>query len=252
MANIPILMYHHIAPIPDKHYRHRALYVSPKAFKSQMTLLEILGYKGLSMSQAIPYLCGKQKGKVAVITLDDGYLDNLEYALPILEQHNFSATCYTVSATPSNTKHWRKDHSSAKSETLMTPNQLRLWYSSGMEIGAHTRTHPHLTRCNDNSLREEIHTCKHELEDLLGTAVTQFCYPYGDHDDRVVKAVRLAGFTAATTTIRGRACYRNDILRLPRIPIRFKDRLPKTCIRIVTAYEDRLTQRRRHRVTRNA
>ncbi len=48
------------------------------------------------MSAAMPYLRGERSGKVMVVTLDDGYLDNLQAALPVLQAHGFSATCYLV------------------------------------------------------------------------------------------------------------------------------------------------------------
>ena len=57
--------------------------MSPGAFARQMHLLSMLGYRGVSMSEAAPYLSGQASGRVAIITLDDGYLDNLENALPI-------------------------------------------------------------------------------------------------------------------------------------------------------------------------
>ena len=94
---IPILTYHQIDEAPAKGAPFRSLYVSPSAFSRQMGLLKILGYQGLSMSALQPYLSGNRTGKVVGITLDDGYLNNLTHALPVLERHGFSATCYVVS-----------------------------------------------------------------------------------------------------------------------------------------------------------
>lgn len=235
MAKIPILMYHHIAPVPEALRDHRLsnLYVPPQAFESQMRLLKRLGFRGLSMSQAGPHLRGEARGRVVIITLDDGYVDNLDNALPILQHHGFSATCYPVSAAPGGYDHWN-EASTGMREPLMNAIQLRQWIAAGMEVGAHTRTHPHLTQCDDTALHKEIQTCKTELEDATGTAVTQFCYPYGDHDERVVQAVREAGYTDATTTVRGRARPGGDRLRWPRIPIKNHHRLPKIGVRVLT------------------
>lgn len=237
-AVIPILMYHHIAPVPPSLRALRGLYVTPTAFARQMRLLRLLGFRGLSMSQAAPYLRGEASGRVAVITLDDGYVDNLEHALPVLHRFGFGATCYMVSACSGRYNHWDAERTGVR-EPLMSAEQLRRWHGAGMEVGAHTRSHVHLTQCSDSALRDEVAGSRAELEDILGAAVPQFCYPYGDHDDRVVEAVRDAGYEAATTTRRGRARGGSDRLRLPRIPVSNRHLLPQLAVRLLSRYEDR-------------
>ena len=90
---LPILMYHNIARAPRDLRVYRSLFVSPAAFARQMWLLRRFGYTGLSMSAAMPYLQGERSGRIAIITLDDGYVDNLDSALPVLQRYGFSATC---------------------------------------------------------------------------------------------------------------------------------------------------------------
>ncbi len=235
---IPILMYHHVARVPAGLRALRGLYVSPGAFSRQMRLLRLLGYRGLSMSAAAPYLRGEIQGRIAVITLDDGYVDNLVHALPILQRHGFSATCYVVSASAGNCNHWDSERTGRR-DPLMDMTQLRQWQLGGMEVGAHTRSHVRLTQCSDAALRDEVRGCRADLEAALGSEVSQFCYPYGDHDERVVAAVREAGYLAATTTVRGRARAGSDPLRLPRIPISNRHLLTHVASKILTAHEDR-------------
>ncbi|MHC1480198.1 polysaccharide deacetylase family protein [Frateuria aurantia] len=233
-------MYHNIAPVPREIERYRSLYVSPAAFARQMGLLHRLGYRGMSMSQAMAHLRQPQQGKVVVITLDDGYVDNLESALPVLQRHGFTATCYVVSGRVGEYNRWDADKLGIR-KPLMNRGQLQAWVDAGMEVGAHTRRHPHLTRCSASELHDEIHGSKHELEDLLGRPVDQFCYPYGDHDPRVVAATVEAGYTAATTTRRGRAhpARTPSLWELPRIQIARHHLLPQFAWRTLTGYEDR-------------
>ena len=235
---IPILMYHNIAPAPRELKRWRSLYVHPRSFARQMALLKRLGYRGLSMSAAMPYLRGEQQGRVVAITLDDGYLDNLENALPVLQRHGFSATCYAVSGALGRCNDWDAAKLGVR-KPMMDVTQLRAWHAGGMEVGAHTRTHPRLSQCSDAQLRDEIAGNKAELEDAIGAAVPQFCYPYGDHDDRVVAATREAGYTAATTIRRGRARACDDLWRLPRVAVARSHLLPQFAWRALTGYEDR-------------
>lgn len=236
--SVPILMYHNIARAPRDLRVYRSLYVSAAAFTRQMWLLHRLGYTGLSMSAAMPYLRGERQGRVAIITLDDGYADNLEAALPVLTSFGFSATTYVVSGSVGRFNAWDAERLGIR-KRLMSAEELRRWHGGGMEIGAHTQTHPRLTRCDDHQLRNEIHGSKADLEDRIGVPVTQFCYPYGDLDDRVVAVTREAGYAAATATRRGRAVPGADLWRLPRVQVARHHLLPQFALRALTGYEDR-------------
>jgi len=239
-VKIPILMYHNIANAPGDLRVYRSLYVSPGAFARQMRLLHTLGFRGVSMSDAMPYLRGEREGRVAVITLDDGYVDNLESAMAPLRRYGFTATCYAVSGYLGQYNAW-DDGKLGIRKPLMTAAQLRSWHDAGMEVGAHSRTHVRLSQCDDRQQHDEIRGCKDELEDRLGFAVTQFCYPYGDYDERAIDATRAAGYAAATTTDRGRATSApsTDLWRLPRIQIARHHLLPQVATKVLTRYEDR-------------
>src|SRR5574337_1015689 len=207
-----------------------------KAKEAGNHALPILMYHNIAHAPAD--LRGQRQGRVVVITLDDGYVDNLDAALPVLQKFGFSATTYVVSGSIGRFNEWDAERLGVR-KPLMSAAELRRWNDAGMEIGAHTRTHPRLTGCNDAALREEIHGCKKDLEDRLGSAVTQFCYPYGDADDRVATVVREAGYEAATTTRRGRAVAGADLWRLPRVQIARHHLLPQFAARVLTRYEDR-------------
>jgi peptidoglycan/xylan/chitin deacetylase (PgdA/CDA1 family) len=239
-VKVPILMYHNIARAPKGLRVYRSLYVSPASFARQMVLLRLLGYRGMSMSNAMPYLRGERQGRVAVITLDDGYIDNLESALSTLRRHDFTATCYAVSARLGQFNSW-DDQKLGVSKPLMSVKQLQAWHVGGMEVGAHTRTHVRLSQCSEQQQQDEIQGCKAELEDHLGAPVTQFCYPYGDYDERSVEITRSAGYDAATTTDRGRADSgpQVDLLRLPRIQVARHHLLPQLAAKLLSGYEDR-------------
>lgn len=237
MSVIPILMYHNIGVPPDG-ARLRSLYVRPSAFARQMLMLRVMGYHGMSMRDAMPYLRGEKSGKVAVITFDDGYVDTLEKALPLLQAHHFTATCYAVSGRIGGYNEWDADELGAR-KPLMNLDQLRAWQAAGMEVGAHTATHVRLSHCDALRLEAEVKDCKAVLEDALGGPVTQFCYPYGDWNERSVEMVREAGFEAATTTLRGRARPGDDLFHLRRVLVGGHNLLHLFIMKLVTDYEDR-------------
>ncbi len=237
MPIIPILMYHNIG-VPAQGARLRNLYVRKGAFARQMFMLRLLGYQGLSMSAAMPYLRGEKMGRVAVITFDDGYVDTLENALPILQKNGFSATCYFISQRIGQYNDWDAASLNVR-KSLMNQDQIRSWHKAGMEVGAHSRTHPRLTNCTDTELQNEIAGSKSDLEKLTGSAVTQFCYPYGDLDERVTSAVKDAGFEAATTTQRGRARVGDNPFLFRRILVSGSNLLHLFILKLMSGYEDK-------------
>jgi peptidoglycan/xylan/chitin deacetylase (PgdA/CDA1 family) len=235
---IPILTYHQVDHTPPRGAAYRSLVVTPAAFSRQMGLLRTLGYRGLSMSALLPYLRGEKQGKVVGITLDDGYLNNLEHAMPVLRRHGFSATCYVVSGQLGGSNVWDQAKGVAP-QRLMDAQQLKAWLAGGQEVGAHTRNHVDLLACDDATAREEIAGCRRDLEQWLGAEVRHFCYPYGFHRPEHARMVRDSSFETATTTVRSRAGEADDLFELPRVPVHRTTSLPLLWLKLATCYEDR-------------
>lgn len=235
---IPILVYHQIADAPKKGAPFRVLYVSAAAFSRQMVLLKTLGYTGLSMTDLQPYLRGEKTGKVVGITFDDGYLNNLTNALPILQKHAFSSTCYVVDGLLGKTNAW--DESIGIAQTpLMDTEQLLQWQAGGQEVGAHTQDHVNLLNINEITAWKQIAKSKTTLQTLLNKPVNHFCYPYGKFDERHSTMAKQATYETATTTVRGRVHRATNLLTLPRIPVKRTTLLPVFWLKVATAYEDK-------------
>lgn len=237
---IPILVYHQIAEAPQKGAPFRSLYVSPAAFARQMALLNILGYRGVSMTDLEPYLRGEKSGKVVGITFDDGYLNNLTNALPAMRKYGFSSTCYVVDGLLGKTNVW-DEHIGIAQTPLMTAEQLLLWQAGGQEVGAHTQHHIDLTHSEDIQSRREIAFSKSFLEQALAKPVQHFCYPYGKFEAWHTHMVAEAAYGTATTTVRGRVQNAANMLTLPRVPVLHSTSLPVFWLKIATAYEDKKT-----------
>ncbi len=234
---VPILTFHQIAPAPPEGSGFRSLSVAPEHFARQMGFLKVLGYQGLSMTALLPYLRGDRTGKVVGITFDDGYLNNLTHAAPVLEQLGFSSTCYAVSAMLGQTNSWDR-HNGVPPSELMSAAHLRQWVATGQELGAHTRHHVRLTDLDATAAQEEIAMCRVELEQASATTIDHFCYPYGQYTPEHVAMVRQAGFMSATTTRRGRCQTGDSLLELPRVPVLRRTSRPLLWWKLSSRYED--------------
>jgi peptidoglycan/xylan/chitin deacetylase (PgdA/CDA1 family) len=106
------------------------------------------------------------------------------------------------------------------STLMMSSHAVVALHRAGMEIGAHTVTHPILAKLALDEARREIEGSRTRLEALLGDRVGLFAYPNGKPgDDYRAEHVRLVsdfGFDAAVSTHRGVADVRSDLLQLPR------------------------------------
>lgn len=92
-----------------------------------------------------------------------------------------------------------------------------------VEIGAHTLSHPVLSRLSLREQRREILTSKLRLEQILGRPVHSFSYPFGglsDYTTETVDIVREARFTSACANFPGVVTRSTDRLQLPRILVR--------------------------------
>jgi peptidoglycan/xylan/chitin deacetylase (PgdA/CDA1 family) len=235
---IPILTYHQVEEPPPRGVPYRSLVVAPAAFARQMAMLRALGYRGLSMSALEPYLRGDKKGRVVGITLDDGYVNNLQHALPVLQRHGFSATCYVVSGQMGGSNVW-DHHKGIPARPLMDAAQLKAWVAGGQEVGAHTRNHVDLRQTEDAAAFQEIAGCKRELEHRVEVQVRHFCYPYGSHEPKHAAMAKALGYATATTTRRSRSRAGDDLFELPRVPVLRSTSLPLFWLKLATGYEDR-------------
>jgi len=83
---------------------------------------------------------------------------------------------------------------------MMGWQELRTLQAAGHEIGSHSHSHPILPLVSDAELDREIAGSRQLIARQLGSEVSSFCYPNGDHDPRVVAAVERAGYRFAVTT----------------------------------------------------
>ena len=190
-----VLMYHKL-DIPRLRSLRKGLFVPAHLFEKQLRELTEAGWRSVSLAD---YLERGPQPKSVVITFDDGFESVWRNGMKPMAKHGFRAIQFLVPGSIGKFNHW--DFAETRSgEKLMDDAQIRDWLAAGHEIGAHTMTHPFLTRLPLDEARTEIRDSKHALEDRFGVAVRHFAYPYGDWNPAVRDLVREAGFASAAIT----------------------------------------------------
>lgn len=218
----PILCYHKIEPVPAR-ARIKGLYLEPILFRRQ---IEELAGAGFSFSLPGPHSASHS----IAITFDDGFVTNLEAAVPAMQEFGVQAINYLVADRIGKSSDWETAEG-GEACPLMDDAQVRDWLAAGNWIGAHTCCHPRLSKIARARAREEIFSSKKKLEDRFGQPVEHFAYPFGDYDDAVVGMVREAGFKTACTMDRGVNDRTTDPLRLRRWTARYPTRTIGTLLR---------------------
>ena len=226
---VPVLMYHAFGQ-RDEGDRY---VISRRALSRQLRLLSLLGYRGVEFAELARCLReGRLPPQRAVaVTIDDGYLDNLEVAEPVLRRHGFPATVFLVSGKLGGVNDWTAEGALA-SRPLLSVSQARKLREHGIAIGAHTRTHPALPEEGDDAVREQVEGSRQDLERELGGEISTFAYPFGRFDERAVSAVAAGGFAGACTVEPRLVSLLDDPLRVPRIEVRAGESLPRFLLNV--------------------
>ena len=220
----PILCYHKIAPPPAK-ARIKGLYLDSDLFFTQMNEISQAAFVSTLPHEAI-----RSKGSSITITFDDGFVNNLTEAAPLMQQAGIRAINYLVADRIGQTSDWEA-REGGEADPLMNESQIKDWLAAGHWIGAHTCTHPRLSLLSRKEAKEEIFSGKKKLEDRFGTPIEHFAYPYGDYDDSTVELVREAGFKTACTMHRGVNLTQTPALELRRWTARYSSRTLKNFFR---------------------
>ena len=119
---------------------------------------------------------------------------------------------------------------------MINTQQVRELFSLGHEIGAHTISHQMLTKIPLNEAKKEIFQSKSYLENLIGSSLVSFAYPYGAFNKTIINLVKEAGFYYGLTIKEALLKDKEiDWFELPRIgidetvgPLQFRGRVSQS------------------------
>ena len=219
---IPIIMYHRFIE-DDSGKGVNGTYIDIRMFEKHLKLLkrlniETLTFKDLKDKGCISRLSPKKR--YVILTVDDGYKDNLTLMLPLLKKYNMKAVVYTVTGEKFN--RWDVENCTNPDKTvpLMSNNEIKAMHESGfIEIGGHTMTHPKLDTLTEKQQLDEISTNKRQLEEIIGEPLISFAYPYGIHNQVSKEIVQELGYDFAVATDNGPLSMHQDLYQIRRIAI---------------------------------
>ena len=220
-----VLAYHAIEDVDDAVIGDWC--VAPEHFERQIDALTDAGFTFVSLGDLLAALDGVPlPARAALLTFDDAYASLLTAAAPVLEARGIPAVVLVVSDQVGGWNEWDARRGAAKLP-LLSAAELGELADRGWAIGAHSRTHAHLTQADDATLARELEQPLRDLRALGLPVEPVLAYPHGEHDARVRAATRRAGYTAAFA-LEGRRPA-GSRFAVPRIEVR-RDTTPESLV----------------------
>jgi peptidoglycan/xylan/chitin deacetylase (PgdA/CDA1 family) len=222
---VPILLYHSVSDDPPAWIRPFA--ISPDAFRRQLELIRNAGATTMSVQAYARTLASKGSlpEHLVLITFDDGLADFRKEALPALAQADLTATLFATTG-------FLEDVPEARG--VLRPEGAWLdraglldVHGQGIEIGAHSHTHPQLDTLTREAAREEIARPKAILEQLLGAPVRSFAYPHGFRSRSLRRLVVDSDYTSGCGVGNALSSEADDLFALSRLTVRANTSLPQ-------------------------
>ncbi len=197
-----VLFYHRIA---DKH-------PNPWSMEYAMFRDQILWMKKrfdmVSLEEVQHRIANGKSARPAVsISFDDGYAENCDKALPFLLENKVPVTYFVTTDHTTNQKPFPHDVEEGIPLPANTLESLRALANAGVEIGAHTRTHPDLGSLTDpDEMFDEVITATREMEVHIGRKIRYFAFPFGQHSNlnvEVFELLKQAGFKGVCSAYGG-------------------------------------------------
>lgn len=293
-ARLNILIFHRVLPQPDPLFPDE---VDAARFDELLAWTRAW-FNVLPLDEAIArHADGSLPARAAALTFDDGYADNHDVALPLLQRHGLPCSFFVATGFLDGGRMWNDtlieavrhtrlpvldlrglqdgrgedlgqhaitdvasrraalgaligrvkylppqprvlcvDAIAARAEVkpaddlMMSSEQVRNLRRAGMQIGAHTVSHPILATLDEREAGDEIARSRDALQGLLGEKVGLFAYPNGkpgtDYLPEVhPRLVRELGFDGAVSTRWAAARRGDDVFQIPRFTPWDRDRL---------------------------
>ncbi|MFJ5227016.1 polysaccharide deacetylase family protein [Streptomyces sp. NPDC088400] len=219
---IPVLLYHAVMADPPAWIAEFT--VTPRDFAAHLDAVVASGRTPVPISTLAEHLVSHVPGadrraplprRPVVLTFDDGFADLPGPTAEALAARTLPATAYltTGAITPGRT-------SLLPPAPMMRLTQATELADYGVEVGAHTVTHPQLDTLSAPALHRELREAKDALEDTLGHRISHLAYPHGYNSRAVRRAAADAGYASAVAVRHALSSERDEPYRIARLIVR--------------------------------
>ena len=189
---VPILMYHYVSTPPEDADKYRVnLSVEPDNFRQQMAYLHDNGVEVIDLYELTEYLVKSETppDNAVILTFDDGYVDNYQFAYPILEEFGYKGTFFIVT-----------EFVDRGFPQYMSWEMIEEMAAAGHRFESHTKTHPDLAILGYNDLVWQILGSQETLAAHLGYKPQYLSYPSGSYNEETLQMVESLSLWGAVTT----------------------------------------------------
>jgi peptidoglycan/xylan/chitin deacetylase (PgdA/CDA1 family) len=216
VSPVPILLYHAITDDPPGWIAPFA--VGPATFAAHLDAVVASGRQPLTVSQYTDGLRGRAAlpPRPVLITVDDGFADFADHALPALAARNLPSTLYVTTGALAD----RARDCVLPAAAMLRSADLAGLEAAGVEIGAHSHTHRQLDLLPEREVAMELSRSGDLLAGAVGHRIRSFAYPHSYWRARVRSLVGAAGFDSACAVGNALASDRDHPLALSRLMVR--------------------------------
>ena len=213
---VMVLFYHRIADDGAN-----AWTTHPRVFARQMRWLK-KHFDMVSLAEAQRRIASGGNSRPCVsVSFDDGYGVNIDFALPLLLAERIPCTYFVSTDNTLRGQPFPHDVALGKPTPPNTAEEIRALATSGIEIGAHTRSHVDLGQVDDDDrLYDELVVPRQQLEEITGKPVRYFAFPIGQHKNMTPAAFAMAkqcGYEAVCSAYGGYNFAGDDPFHIQRI-----------------------------------
>ncbi|MFV0309602.1 MAG: polysaccharide deacetylase family protein [Desertimonas sp.] len=201
-----VLCYHGVCTEPPDEWS-----VTPAQLRAHMAEL-VTNANPVSLDDVVAWHLGERElpPRSVAVSFDDGFVDLLDTAAPILAEYSVPATVFVAAGLAGGSA---PAPGYVPSRPLMDWSQVRALVAAGWDVGSHSVDHPTLIALDDRGVAEQLTGSRDMLEQSLGRPVTLLAYPYGTAStvgSRDKRAARAAGYRAAFMDMTGAVPRRAD------------------------------------------
>jgi peptidoglycan/xylan/chitin deacetylase (PgdA/CDA1 family) len=183
-------------------------------FRDGLARLQQAGHRTVALADAVAaWRRGEAlPARTFVLTFDDGYRSVHTEAFPVLQRLGMTATVFLTPGAAAAAERLP----SLNGRAMLTWTEIREMHRAGIAFGAHSLTHPDLTRLPADRVAREIGDARTVVEQRLGSTVEGFAYPFG-RADAPSRPLAAQHYAFACSDTFGLAGPTSDPWTLPRI-----------------------------------